>query len=58
MSPLRLLARRFKRRFLGAHYCDIRSRSGHAFEWIGPRHFRCICGAEAIFVIGIGLVKA
>lgn len=58
MSPLRLLARRLKRRFLGARYCDIRSSSGHAFEWVGPRHFRCKCGAEAIFVTGVGLVKA
>jgi hypothetical protein len=54
MSRLRLLARRFRRRWLGAKYCTIETRSTHQFELassiVEMRTFKCSkCGHQAFW---------
>lgn len=43
MTSLQILARRFRRRFLGATYCTIETRSTHEFEVTGNMGFMLMC---------------
>lgn len=54
MNWFELQARRFRRRWLGATYCTIETRSTHHFEVAGQivdmRTFKCSkCGAHAFW---------
>lgn len=46
MSRLQLLARMFRRRFLGATFCTIETRSTHSFEVTGRTSFVLICRCQ------------
>lgn len=54
MNWFQILARRFRRRWLGATYCTIETRSTHQFEVSGQivdmRTFKCSkCGLQAFW---------
>lgn len=60
MGKLQLFLRRFKRRFLGAHYCTIESVNTHSFRpgahvaGVG-RIYRCAkCGIYAVYCPYLG----